>query len=337
MEPKLPAQKDGSIWFCATSKTGLGHLRRCTSIAQSINQLDPSLGLGLMTNSTCENLYDFGLPIFANNTFVTRQEMAGNLSGASKYPVVIDTAILPGVETIERPLILILRETPDNLISGFNMSSNRQWDLVIVPNPEAHWLPSAKLINARDIKAVGWIYRKTEISQFTSNDKPTVLVATGGGGSRDTASKIKKIVDKIIRNARSNLSKNFVVKQAAGPKMPECGILESADIVFNPGGKLNSNFEKADIVISTAGYNSVLELADIGCPTLLIPIPRSIDDQEQRVSVWGDLLGHGFDGNYTSAANWLCSMLVQKNGRNRIDLGPSGQKIAAKLIVEMSK
>jgi ABC-type bacteriocin/lantibiotic exporter with double-glycine peptidase domain len=38
--------------FCATGKSGLGHLRRVTNIASALHQLDPSLKLVLVTNST---------------------------------------------------------------------------------------------------------------------------------------------------------------------------------------------------------------------------------------------------------------------------------------------
>ncbi len=68
-------------------------------------------------------------------------------------------------------------------------------------------------------------------------------------------------------------------------------------------------FTAADAVISSAGYNSVLELASVAKPAMLIAISRSIDDQQARAKLWGPRLGHCFDGNIEGAAQWLADGL----------------------------
>jgi len=90
-------------------------------------------------------------------------------------------------------------------------------------------------------------------------------------------------------------------------------------------------FQTADAVISTAGYNSVLELATTDTPTLLLPIPRSIDDQEARVRLWSARLGPP-PGDPVA---WLADTLATRRRRAPVDLGPSGEDAAASAILSL--
>ncbi len=113
--------------------------------------------------------------------------------------------------------------------------------------------------------------------------------------------------------------------------------LSQADEVFDPGGELNAVFRAADVVISTAGYNSVLELASTDTPTLLAAIPRSLDDQAARVRLWGPRLGCALRPDRLGTASaWLADRIDHPRRRRPVDLGPDGAAVAAKLILEMT-
>jgi predicted glycosyltransferase len=101
------------------------------------------------------------------------------------------------------------------------------------------------------------------------------------------------------------------------------------------GPDLPRAFAEADLVISTAGYNSVLELACTTVPTLLIPIPRQHDDQEDRVRRWGRILGKGHSpAGADASATWMSQLLDRRERRGIYGLGPSGAERAARYLME---
>ena len=99
---------------------------------------------------------------------------------------------------------------------------------------------------------------------------------------------------------------------------------------------MNRHFGAADVVISTAGYNSVLELASLDVPTLLVPIPRSIDDQVARVHLWAPRVGAGHLVGIEESGAWLAHAITARRRRDPCDLGPSGEDEAARLILEFA-
>jgi hypothetical protein len=222
-------------------------------------------------------------------------------------------------------------------VARFALEAGRPWDLIIVPNPREHWLPEVGENFARRVAPVGWIYRRTQAFSPPANEATRVLVATGGGGTPETAAALKSEFDPIIEFARAAARRPFTVVQAIGPRAAPEGRLEQADETLDPGGELNREFARADIAISTAGYNSVLELATTGTPTLLIAIPRNIDDQEARARLWGPRIGtcHA-PGDRAASGEWLARCIDAGSRRAPWDLGPSGCSAAARHILELA-
>jgi predicted glycosyltransferase len=321
--------------FCATGKSGLGHLRRVTNIASALHQLDPSLKLVLVTNSTVAGLSKDEYSLFARVDVAERKNMASFLEEATNVPVIVDTAIVPGLEHHAGPICLILRETVAGRVHEFNLGNDRAWDLVCVPNPETHWLPPASEIRAKAIYATGWIMRatKTATALRDASLPPRLLVASGGGGTSETARAFSAIVEKLVENIRTEMGIPFHVTQIAGPRMAAEHKLKSADAFLDPGSKLNELFGTFDAVISTAGYNSVLELAVLDVPVLLVPISRSLDDQTLRAQQWASLMGHAYvEQSPKVAAHWLSSVLMTRSRRTAVRIDDAGALNCAKLI-----
>lgn len=329
------ASGDGQNWFCATGKSGLGHLRRLATIARGLGKLDPDSRPSLVTNAAVSGVERQDHEAFAEIALVERSAMAGFLAERQPSAVVVDTAVIEGLERLQCPLALVLRETPADRLSRFQFADGRRWDLLLVPNPVEHWLPDSSVDLARRTEAVGWIYRPTPAVRRPERDQASVLVATGGGGTEATSAALRHSIDAIVKAARDRAAKPFVVRQAVGPRLPASGLLEEADERFDPGGNLNRHFAKADIVLSTAGYNSVLELATLDVPTLLMPITRNIDDQVERARRWGALLGAAFSGDVDAAVGWLAANADRRPRRAPVDLGPSGEDRAAQLIRDL--
>lgn len=324
------------ICFLATSKSGLGHLRRTATIARSLRGLAPRRRLHLITNARPEGLTEMDMQVFDTVQILERDRMADGARMIEAGSLVLDTVMVPGVEQLGLPLALILRETPDAQLGRFELEGRRPWDLIVIANPEDHWMPGTARLAARRFAAAGWIYRPTGLRRGAVPAATTVLVATGGGGTEQTARELYAQIDGVLAQVR-RVAPAFEVVQAIGPRAHGFGQLAQADRRLDPGGALNDLFREADIVISTAGYNSVLELATTDTPTLLVPIPRSIDDQAARARFWAPQLGQWLDSAQADkASNWLTGEVIARRRRAPVDLGPSGEEKAARAILDLS-
>lgn len=323
------------ICFLATSKSGLGHLRRAATIAGRLRTLAPDRRLHLISNAPPEGLRDHEIGLFHSVRVLDRDRMAAGAADVGAGILVLDTVTVPGVEHLGASLALVLRETPDDQLHRFRLAEGRLWDLVVIANPATHWMPSSAELCARSLVPAGWIYRSTERRKGPAGARPSVLVATGGGGTADTARMLYSAIDALLLRVREQ-GRAFEVVQAIGPRARSFGHLTQADRVVDPGGALNDLFREADIVISTAGYNSVLELAATDTLALLVPIPRSMDDQVARARAWAGALGTWLDPALPeAAADWLAEAISSRRRRPPADLGPSGEGVAARAILEL--
>jgi predicted glycosyltransferase len=342
MQPLVLQDQDlhrPDLIFCATGKSGLGHLRRITNLVTGLRQLRDDLKVHLISNADISGLTRDEGNAFASTHKVDRRDMAEAAMRLGPSPVVVDTAVLPGLEATKAPLCLILRETVAEKISDFNLPGGRKWDLVCVPNPEEHWMPPIGAINAKRIAATGWIFRPLP-SHATPQlravrEHASVLVSSGGGGSRETAAWFKQESDVVLSQVRQRCKAPFRVVQVVGPRLDADALLVQADQHLDVGPGLNEEFARHDVVISTVGYNSVLELAQTDVPVLLMPITRSLDDQASRARAWAPVMGHSHEeSDRDASATWLVQHLETLHRRAPCILDHQGAVTGARLILE---
>lgn len=325
--------------FCATGKSGLGHLRRITNTVTALHRLRGDLKMHLVSNAEVSGLAPDEANAFSATHQVDRREMAHAATRLGPSPVIVDTAILPGLEETQAPLCLILRETVAEKIPDFNLPNGRKWDLVCIPNPADHWMPAASAINAKRIAATDWIFRPLPSHPAPKlrmvRGQASLLVASGGGGSTETAAWFKREVDALLNRVRQQCMAPFRVVQAVGPRLDADALLSNADQYLDVGPRLNEEFARHDVVISTVGYNSVLELAQTDVPVLLMPITRSLDDQAARARGWAPVLGHAHDDtNADTSALWLAQQIATLRRRMPYVLDERGAERCARLILE---
>ncbi|PLL13603.1 hypothetical protein C0V75_09610 [Tabrizicola sp. TH137] len=324
-----------AIVFFATSKSGLGHLRRSATIARALRRAAPTRALRLVTNAPPQGLDPEDLSAFDRITVADRAAMPA-AAGPAPFTAVLDTMNLPELESPATPRILVLRETPDAQLSRFQPAQH-PWSRVLIANPANHWLPRMPEGSTQDVVSVGWIYRMAKAAGPDSRSRPRLLIATGGGGTEQTAADLYDQIGTLLTRLRHLCPLPFDAIQAIGPRARSFGQVPGIDAITDPGGSLNRLFHTADAVISTAGYNSVLELATTTTPTHLIPIPRSIDDQDSRVRLWSPRLAPanclplGLTGG-----DWLAHVLHHRLRRPPVDLGPSGEDRAARAILAVA-
>lgn len=321
------------ISFVATGRSGLGHLRRVSTIAKAVKRFSPGSVLHLVTNANQDDLHGKDFSSFSEIVEAQRCDMARALISLDSDVVVLDTIAVPDIETTPGRLILVLRETVDHQLDNFSLDATRRWDQVLIPNPASHWMPQLPSGFSQKIDAVGWISRYTG-PRRKDEASSGIVIATGGGGNSDTRGGLYSLLDKLIAQARERSGKSFKCRQAIGPRAREGGCLAQADEIFDPGPELHRVFQQADVVVSTAGYNSVLELATTDTPTMLVPIPRTYDNQALRAARWGPRLGCCLMENTVDlACTWLVQQIEKPERRSPVELGASGDDVAAKLIL----
>ena len=332
---------DRTITFCATGRTGLGHLRRVTNVAWALRARRPRIPIALLTNGWPNGLSDEEIALYSRIEMAPRPAMAERHLSKDAGPVVVDTAVLPKLHTVDAPLCLILRETVPGKLRLFRLEGGRPWDLVILPHPAGEWTLDADLVPARRIEAVGWIYRRPARRKVEETDedgrngvfagRPTLLIASGGGGQ--AADAFRNEVGRLIGQLRAMVRKPVTVIQAVGPHAPKAWRIPGIDAVIRPGARLHDVFVRADLIVSTAGYNAVLELACTDVPTLLVPRARTFDDQEKRARQWGKRIGFCHTpSNPRRSVRWMAEILDGGVRRPPVKLGPSGALACATLI-----
>jgi predicted glycosyltransferase len=329
------------VAFAATGKTGLGHLRRITNVAAALHKINPYRSIGLFTNAEISAISDDEGKIYKDCISLEKGAIAQAIIHWGANVAVVDTAIIPGIEQLHAPLCLILRETVQPRLADFRLPG-RKWDLVIVPNPDSHWLPDADEVGARAVRAVGWIFRETAVKKpqcggTQDNAVRRILLASGGGGSPETASRLRGEADAVLLRVKQDAKFPVEITQAAGPRMPDEARSGVADYHVTPGASLNEIFADYDMVISTAGYNSVLELAALDVPVVLLPIARSMDDQVARAQAWSQHIGWAHEeGEAHATADWVVDQLLHRRRRHSVILDPLGASRAAGLIMQLA-
>lgn len=322
------------IAFLATSRSGLGHLRRVCNIAGRLKHDQPALHISLISNASPKGLSGQDASAFDTVIYSERDVMASELVRHSIDLAVADTIVIPNMGQYQKAAALILRETPQNNIARFHRDDGKPWDLVILPNPQDHWMPNFPAGFAKRVEAAGWILRATGI-RHPADISAGIVVATGGGGTLATRAELYPVLEDLIARARELANSAFLIRQALGPRSGQAALAQ-ADETFDPGGDLNAVFRQADLVLSTAGYNSVLELASTDTPTLLVSIPRSLDDQLARVRLWGPKLGWGLElEKIHAAAEWLADQIDKPRRRMPVELGLDGALGASKAIADL--
>lgn len=331
-----------NVAMCATGRSGLGHLRRITNIATALKQAGPNSKLQLVSNAPVAAMHGHEKALFENCVLAERGAMAQRAEVRTSHITVVDTAVLPGLHECSGKLCLVLRETMPCKLQEFRLAGGRKWDLVLVPNPAEHWQPDADAIGAKRVEAVGWIYRQPAMAPDqqpspAATGAKRVLIASGGGGNKETSHYIAGQCRQIVAELRRLYRQPLDIVQAAGPRLPAECIIDLCDQVVDPGAKLNELFGGFDLIISTAGYNSVLELAQTDRPVILLPISRSYDDQLERAVKWAAQLGHVHQCDQArETAAWAANVLETNYLRRAGELGPSGADQAAALLMELA-
>ncbi len=331
------------VTFCVTSKSGLGHLARIHHIAHAMRD-DADFGtLSLLTNaefpSDVFHGHQKGMNVFNEVRISEKSHFTSTLAELQAHIVVIDTAVVPEVDQITVPKVLVMRETRKEKLPLFAPTSGKGWDLIIVPNPPDHWSPDRQLLPAHSIRHVGWIYDDSAVKPECSKGdvQRRILLCAGGGGNSEWLEWETRL-QQLISNVSIELECRLHVTQLLGPRASASARFDWCDEAISSIAGLASHMEHYDLIITAAGYNTVLELARCTSPALLIALNRTFDDQYSRAEQWAAKLGHLFDPeDIPRATAWCAEVLDGRGRRNRVQLGASGAASAAALVRQVTQ
>jgi len=327
------------VVFCATSRSGLGHLRRLSWIAGALRRGAPRLVLDLLTNADTSSV-PFSLDAYSSRLHLERAAMTSALAASPPTVVVVDTAVLPGLEAVRAKRCLLLRRVADEHVGRFALPGT-PWDLVVTPHPPNEWSPRLPDRFTERHEAVGWIFNDSEACDSDpvaprrnapngGREVRRIVVTAGGGGADQTD--FHAAVTSIVRRLRERLPFPIRVVLVRGPRTDEPAA-SYEDVTVPPVDGVACTAADADLVVSAAGYNSVLELARLTAPTLLVPLPRTYDDQFARARAWAPQLGYAYhEQSREEAVHWAEDVLRARASRAPVALGPSGAARAAALI-----
>jgi len=305
-----------TILFQAPNRIGLGHLNRLASIAVALQSLSPGIKTPFVIEGASHLFLErFGLAFLTIPSSVElarspewacwaeneREQLATRLADTileAWKPQLVVYDCLPSlhfsnvVRQKRIPIAFCIRQVRNFESYAEDPRVNlaiSDAQLLIVPHSATTFSLPAHLLTKTVY--VGDVIRPTVavVSKSTRTigaGKRLVIITGGGGGHPRTVD----FYNLALRSLHPILRRrnDLYVLLVAGPLFHEWNrLLLSARIHVSPfEPELDSLFSQAALVISQAGYNSMVELSALGVPTICMPQPRALDDQFERAEVF---------------------------------------------------
>jgi len=118
---------------------------------------------------------------------------------------------------------------------------------------------------------------------------PTILITGGNQGSHVLNVAVEEVLDELTKKA-------FVIHQTGDSKFKDFERLENRQNERYTVRKFISSdwvnvLSKVDLVIGRAGINTLSELAYLGIPTLVVPVPYLYNDEQSKNAKYFEKLG----------------------------------------------
>lgn len=178
---------------------------------------------------------------------------------------------------------------------------------IFVSFPKTEYFPFKKMILiGNPVRREVLEGSKEEAKKFfkLNSDKPVILILGGSQGAQRINDKILEIL--------SSLLQNFEVIHQCGEKnfqtvKTEAKVMISKDLEsfyhllpFLKEPELRQAYAACDLIVSRAGSGSIFEIAAIGKPSILIPLPESAQN-------------HQVKNAYAFAENGACLVIEEAN------------------------
>jgi len=282
------------ILFYVVNGEGLGHLNRSIIIANMLKKKYPKAEIAFMTNSKFNYWLDKkGYSYYSLKNINSFVEINHIITEFKPHAVIWDSSynILSLANSMAFSIkhIFILRKYKNNILSKFLKSPDfNHFDLVLFPHTKEEFkdynLPkeiTKKIEEQKKIHFVGPSIRETNQESLEKynlkKDQINIIAIAGGGGDI----KSKEYFDMLLKTKQNLEKSNIRIIIITGPYF-NSDIRDNDIIKFEPN--LLELMQKADLIISQAGYNTINEIIHTKIPSLLYPTDKVDDDQFERVN-----------------------------------------------------
>jgi UDP:flavonoid glycosyltransferase YjiC (YdhE family) len=295
------------VAFYAVNGLGLGHVTRLVSIARAMKRLTSELEVLFLTSSEADGVvYREGFAAVKLPSKSIREEVGlqktrylklvqtvtwNALSAFDPDVLVVDTypagsfeELLPVLRWRQKNVFVFREQRPEAAGSALLQATLPLYDRVLVPHDDVAAVgpvpEPSKLVPVGPIL----IRERSELptpaqarrALGLSADETLVYASFGGGGDPDGARALA-----LTHEAVSALPGHRLVV-GVGP-LTRHALPELPGATPLTGRYPALDFLPAfDAAVTAAGYNAVHELLFAGIPSVFVPFPRVLDDQEQR-------------------------------------------------------
>ena len=311
-----------TILFYAIGAGGLGHLSRTLSIADTINQIAPEMPIIFVTEASDSRLLnEYPFPYYqvpCHHTlsmeerwrilpeqqirYVWEQTIQSIVEAHQPSIIVHDTFIRKhlhqfAVEAGSQGVLILRKRTDTRSFLHRNRHMLSNFGLIAVPHHEGEignvkpsWLPEAQFMYCGPLlRRTRSDLRVEEIRQQygIKPDEFTIVISNGGGNILpDLNDEFIEITLKTLKTLEDHLPV-FRAIVITGPLAP----LHTQWISFRTGHLIVRDFEPnlldlfaaSNLAITRGGYNTILELQEVGIPAICIPAKRHAESQAKRI------------------------------------------------------
>ena len=148
--------------------------------------------------------------------------------------------------------------------------------------------------------------KKEEAKDFfkLSSDRPVILILGGSQGAQRINDKILEILPEILKNfelIHQSGEKNFAQLKAEAEVITPVSLKKYYHLFpFLKEEELKKAYTACDLIVSRAGSGSIFEIAALGKPSILIPLPEAAQ-------------GHQLENAYKYSQNGAALVLEEEN------------------------
>jgi UDP-2,4-diacetamido-2,4,6-trideoxy-beta-L-altropyranose hydrolase len=316
---------------------GYGHLTRCLSLSQSLEEAGTDISFIVNGDSEAKNI--LSKISFENFDWIKRKKKL--LDRLQK----VDTLLIDSI-LIHRSLFKQIAKIVSNIIfiDDYYQWKHKKgiiidWTVFAEKNRKDKINKSEKYLLGTTYAALRkefWDIPKKKVSNFMKN----ILITFGGNDLRNLSPKIISLINSYFPNSETTV---IIGGSYNNLKEIEAEVNESTTLVFSPDAtKMKDCMLKADIAIASGGQ-TLYELARVGVPTIAIIL---VDNQIDDTNGWqktGFLLNAGWwnDNRLEENIVTLITKCLKRSNREKMGvIGRSfidgqGAKRIAQAIISM--
>lgn len=196
-----------------------------------------------------------------------RPDVVVSFGGYLSLPVVLSARLMR--------IPVVLHE--QTVVSGLanRLTSRLAAKIAISFESSAVFFPKEKVV------FTGLPIRKSVLNIVRHKGAPVIYITGGGQGSQIINKTFKDVMEEVLRDSSVIHQTGFLDYQEFLPFAKKYKNRYKAAATFHPD-EVGEIYKRATLIVSRSGANTVSEIAAVGIPAILIPIPWSEQGEQER-------------------------------------------------------